>query len=257
MYLPSEEWDEVGKWKTAVQTFLILAGFVIFVAVLGDWKIPSKPIRQSGQLITQVTWPIAPKAEAKEIEEKTEEEIIPPEPKESSPTKAEIAKKKEKEEKEKEEKRKKEEEEKKRKEKERKKKEKEKKLAEEKRKKESEQKRLDDLAAAKLAAEKAARAQELAGLQDKYIGRIVDQIERHLQTPPSAKKIDDLVVVVEVHLDLDGNFLELPKVVESSSLPEYDEAARRAVLQAAPLLMPREPELQEEFRTLRLHISPK
>ncbi|MGU9951942.1 MAG: TonB C-terminal domain-containing protein [Gammaproteobacteria bacterium WSBS_2016_MAG_OTU1] len=252
MYLPSEEWDEVGKWKTAVQTFLMLAGFVIFVAVLGDWKISSNP-PQVAQQISLVESPRTVVQE-KEVEEKTKEEIIPPEPKEAIPTKAEIAKKKEKEEKEKEEKRKKEEE---KKEKERKKKEEEKKLAEEKRKKEAEQKRVDDLAAAKIAAEKAARAQVLAGLQDQYIGRIVDKIEYHLQTPHSAKKVDDLVVVVEVHLDLDGNFLALPEVVESSSLPEYDDAAIRAVLQAIPLPMPREPELQEEFRTLRLHISPK
>ncbi len=260
MYLPSEEWDEVGKWKTAVQTFLILAGFVIFVAVLGDWKSFRTPI-QTGALKAQSVVPIALKAEAKEVEEKTKEEIIPPKPKEASPTKAEIAKKKEKEEKEKEEKRKKEEEkerkEKEKKEKERKKKEKEKKLTEEKRKKEAEQKRVDDLAAAKLAAEKSARAQVLAGLQDQYIGRIIQKIEPLLNTPHAAKKLDNLVVVVEVKLDLSGNFLEFPKVVESSSLPEYDEAAVRAVLQAAPLPMPREPELLEEFRTLRLHISPK
>ncbi len=265
MYLPPEEWDEVGKWKTAVQTFLILAGFVIFVVVLGDLKFLSPLPKFQTPPLAPVYAQLEEEEEAERVQNVQKDNVTSPKPKEKTPE-VDIALKKKKEQ---EEKRKKEEAEKKRKEKEkkekerkekeRKKKEKEKKLAEEKRKKEAEQKRLDDLAAAKIADEKAANAQRLAGLQSRYAGYIITQIQQHLQTPPAAKKIDDLVVVVEVHLDFDGNFLEIPKVVESSNLPEYDAAAIRAVMKAAPLYMPDEPELRgrKEFRTHRLYISPK
>ena len=52
--------------------------------------------------------------------------------------------------------------------------------------------------------------------------------------------------------------VDLPEVVESSGLPEYDMEATRAVMKAAPLPMPtKEPELMEEFKELNLYISPE
>ena len=130
-------------------------------------------------------------------------------------------------------------------------------LAEEKRK-EEERKREEEARLAeekRLADETATNA--LANLRDRYIRRIIGRIEPYLITPPSAKGINYLVVVVRVRLHSDGTLVDSPEVVESSGLPEYDKAAIRAIMQATPLPMPtKEPELMAEFKELNLYIRP-
>ena len=253
---PEQEPEEPGKWLTALQSFVLLAMSAGAIVYLGDWRFLRTPQQQTVQ-ISFVSSPVVapvppPPPKPKEVEKKP----APP----PKPTAAEIALKK-KLEKEAEDKKRREDEEKKRKAKE----------AEQKKKDDRERKRLkaaaekerlkqDKLDAqrkADAAAKAAARATALAGLQKSYLGRIKNVIERHLQTPPSARGEDDLLVVVEVRLDTDGTLLGLPSVLESSDLPDYDEAAVRAVLKASPFDMPREPELLEEFRILTLHITPQ
>ena len=98
----------------------------------------------------------------------------------------------------------------------------------------------------------------LANLRDRYIRRIIRRIEPYLITPPSAKGINYLVVVVRVRLHSDGTLVDSPEVVESSGLPEYDKAAIRAIIKATPLPMPtKEPELMAKFKELNLYIRPR
>ena len=102
-----------------------------------------------------------------------------------------------------------------------------------------------------------ARAAQLANLRGIYIRRIIEHIESYLITPPSAHT-NNLLVVVRVRLNSDGKLVDLPEVVESSGLPEYDKVAIRAIMQAMPLPMPSKyPEWMDEFKELNLYIRPQ
>ena len=259
---PEQEPEEPGKWLTALQSFVLLVASALAIVYLGDWRFLREPqyaVMEVSLLPSPTAAPAPPPPPKKVVEKKP----APP----PKPTAAEIALKK-KLEKEAEDKKRREDEEKKRKAREKKERdkkrredEKKRKEEEERKKREDERKRREELELAQrkadAAAAAAARAAALAGLQNSYIGRITQGIERHLQTPPSARGEEDLLVVVEVRLDTDGTLLGLPSVLESSDLPDYDEAAVRAVLKASPFDMPREPELLEVFRILTLHITPQ
>ena len=141
--------------------------------------------------------------------------------------------------------------------------------AEEERRKEEERKRreeevelarrkAEELRAQADAAARAAEAARLAGLRDIYLGRIRAQIENRMDTPGALVGRTDVVVEVRVLLHSDGELKGWPKVIRSSGFPDYDEEAIRAVIQAAPLLLPAdEPELLREFLQLNLRIRPK
>ena len=260
---PEQEPEEPGKWLTALQSFVLLVASALAIVYLGDWRFLREPqyaVMEVSLLPSPTVAPAPPPPPKKVVEKKP----APP----PKPTAAEIALKK-KLEKEAEDKKRREDEEKKRKAEEAKKKQKElekkrreEELEKERQREQDEKERKQrelELAQrqADAAAKAAARASALAGLQKSYLGRIKKVIERHLQTPPSARGEEDLLVVVEVRLDTDGTLLGLPSVLESSDLPDYDEAAVRAVLKASPFDMPREPELLEEFRILTLHITPQ
>ena len=259
---PEQEPEEPGKWLTALQSFVLLVASALAIVYLGDWRFLREPqyaVMEVSLLPSPTAAPAPPPPPKKVVEKKP----APP----PKPTAAEIALKK-KLEKEAEDKKRREDEEKKRKAKEKKERdkkrreeEKKRKEEEERKKREDEKKRREELELAQrqadAAAAAAARASALAGLRDKYKDRIIGGIERYLQTPPSARGVEDLLVVVEVRLDTDGTLLGLPKVVEPSGVPDYDEAAVRAVLKASPFDMPRDPELVDDFRTLNLSIIPK
>ena len=253
---PEQEPEEPGKWLTALQSFVLLVVSALAIVYLGDWRFLRTPQQRTVQ-ISFVSSPVVapippPPPKPKEVEKKT----APP----PKPTAADIALKK-KRDKEAADKKRRDEEEKKRKAREKKERDKKRREDEKKRKEEEERKKREELELAQRQAEEAAAAAKrvaaLSSLQNSYIGRITQGIERHLQTPPSARDEDDLLVVVEVRLDTDGTLLGLPSVLESSDLPDYDEAAVRAVLKASPFDMPREPELLEVFRILTLHITPQ
>ena len=259
---PEQEPEEPGKWLTALQSFVLLVASALAIVYLGDWRFLREPqyaVMEVSLLPSPTAAPAPPPPPKKVVEKKP----APP----PKPTAAEIALKK-KLEKEAEDKKRREEEEKKRKAKEKKEQdkkrredEKKRKEEEERKKREDEKKRREELELAQrkadAAAKAAARASALADLRNRYVGRIKQGIERYLQTPPSARGVEDLLVVVEVRLDTDGTLLGLPKVVEPSGVPDYDEAAVRAVLKASPFDMPRDPELVDDFRTLNLSIIPQ
>ena len=120
-----------------------------------------------------------------------------------------------------------------------------------------------EVRAAKLRAEGKARARaaedaRLADLRGVYISRIIAQIENQLATPASVVGRDDVVVEVRVLLHPDGELNGWPTVTRPSGFPDYDEEAIRAVIKAAPLVVPTgEAELIQEFLRLDLHIRPE
>ena len=253
---PEQEPEEPGKWLTALQSFVLLVASALAIVYLGDWRFLREP-QYAVMEVSLLPPPTAAPAPPPPPKKKEVEKKPAPKPK---PTAAEIALKK-KLEKEAEDKKRRDKEEAERKAKEKEKRDKERRKNEKERKerekREEDERKQRELDAAKRQADAEARATMLDGLRNRYVGRMTQWIERHLQTPLSARGKEDLLVVVEVRLDTDGTLLELPSVLESSDLPEYDEAAVRAVLQASPFDMPREPELLEEFRILTLHITPQ
>ena len=275
------EWDEVGKWKTAAQAFLLLTVFFALILWGGDFHW-ARPLTAATVKVSLIPAPLRaseppPKSQTKpdndtsqEVERlKAEEERKQTQEterkaEEKKKRDADIKRQKEEELKKEEEKRKKEEREKaeekrkadeaKRKEVEKKKKEKE--DAETERKQIEEDRKQQKEEAAQRKAQADARAKKLALVRGNYINRIVSSIEPFLITPPALRGVDNLKVIVELQLDENGYLLDNPQIYESSGEPEYDEEAIRAVLKAAPLPMPKDPELIEEFRNLKLHITP-
>ena len=259
--MPPEEWDEAGKWTSAAQAVFLLAGFFAAVVFAGDLNF-RPPLIVSAPPV----WLVSPPPPAQVVKkEETPAPVSEPEPAPKTESLADIALKKEEERKKREERERKERERKEREEEERQLAEKKRKEEEERKKREeeerkereriAEQREEEERQRAEESAEAAARAEILGRLKDNYIGRIIGRIKT--PTPLSAQGIPDLEVVVEVRLHADGELDGLPVVVEMSGVPDYDEAAVRAVLNAAPLPMPKEPELLEEFRILTLRITPK
>ena len=287
--------EERGKWvPCAILALLALllpaAPYLLSIAEARPSAPPS--IHKVSLLRETLAQPAPPRPKPKP-QPKPEP---PKKPKPAKPTVAEIALKeiqaslvaeKKKREEEKRKKREREEEEKRKKEAEKKKREeakKKKQAEEEKRKKEEAKKRAEELAeaartraqeaaaarakeaenrAAELraqadAAARAAEAARLADLRGLYLSRIRAQIESRLDTPPSVLGQDDLVAEIRVLLHSDGELKGWPQITRSSGFPEYDEAAIRAIIQAAPLVVPSdEPELLGEFLRLDLRIRPQ
>ena len=295
--MPPEEWDEVGKWASAVQAFLLLAFFLVAVFLGANFRLPPKfedavvvelvnlpppsPTSESVQPPLPNPEPgktPPPEPEPQEVQTETPAEISLRREEEKRKKDEEEARKKREEEK------RRREEEKKREEDERKKREEEKRLAEEKKREEKERKKREEerkLAESQAEEDRKKREEErklaesqaeeerqkreadkvrrgvLENLKDSYIRRIKSKIRPHLVTPPEARGIENLEVVVEVRLNADGFLEEFPGVLEKSGVTEYDEEAMRAMLKAAPFVMPKEPELLEEFRVLTLRITPE
>ena len=293
--VPADLHEERGKWvPCAILALLaILLPAVPYLLSIAEARPSAPPSIHKVSLLRETLAQPAPPRPKPEPEPKPEP---PKKPKPAKPTVAEIALKeiqasliaeKKKREEEKRKKREREEAEKKRKATEKKKREeakKKKQAEEEKRKKEEAKKRAEELAeaartraqeaaaarakeaadrAAELraqadAASRAAEAARLADLRGLYLNRIRAQIESRLDTPAAVLGRDDLVAEIRVLLHSDGELKGWPQVTRSSGFPEYDEAAIRAIIQAAPLVVPSdEPELLGEFLQLDLRIRPQ
>ena len=116
------------------------------------------------------------------------------------------------------------------------------------------------IAAAAAAADAKAKAEaernRLADLLGVYVARIKTQIERKINRPAGLPFEADIEVTILIRVDADGFVIDDPLVWESSHYPDFDAAAVRAVIQAQPLLVPKdEPKLLPEFRELRLVFS--
>ena len=276
--MPPEEWDEVGKWASAVQAFLLLAFFLVAIFLGANFRLPPK--FEDAVVVELVNLPPpSPTSESEKTPPNPEpEKTPPPEPEPQAvqtETPAEISLRREEEKRKKdeeearkkrEEEKRRREEEKKREEDERKKREEEKRLAEEKKREEKERKKREEerkLAESqaeedrkKREADKAQR-EVLENLKDNYIRRIIGRIESFLTEPPEIRGLENLEVIVEIHLDTDGSLEGLPQILETSGIPEYDGAVFRGILKSGTLPMPKEPELLEEFRVLTLRITPE
>lgn len=260
-----DEWEEEGKWASAAQAAFLVVLFFGAVVFGADLSFSRKPAHAAA-VVSFVPAPVAPAPKPAPKPEPAPEPAPEPEPQKPDEHEIALKKKAEQKRKEEEEKKKKAAEEKKRKEKERKEKERKEKERKEKEKRErkerEEKERRDKLAEEQRAREKAAADAAAAnairqGLINGYMSRIKSSIEPFLITPQEVKKVKNVVVVVEVNLNTDGSLAGIPEVGESSGFSEYDSAAVRAVLQAAPLPMPKDPDILEDFRNLRLHISPE
>ena len=124
---------------------------------------------------------------------------------------------------------------------------------EEKRKRDAERKHAEALAKEQAAT---AERDRLALLFEVYVARIKTQIERKINRPAGLPFDADIEVTILIRVDADGFVIDDPLVWQSSHYPDFDAAAVRAVIQAQPLLVPKdEPKLLPEFRELRLVFS--
>ena len=124
---------------------------------------------------------------------------------------------------------------------------------EEKRKRDAERKQAETLAKEQAAA---AERDRRASLFEVYVARIKTQIERKINRPAGLPFDADIEVTILIRVDADGFVIDDPLVWQSSHYPDFDAAAVRAVIQAQPLLVPKdEPKLLAEFRELRLVFS--
>ena len=278
------DWDKEGKWTSAAQAFFLLTIFCAVIAFGTNFRFLS----ESERYIQPITENFSrsdslPKPETVQPPPNPEpEKTPPPEPEPQAvqtETPAEISLRREEEKRKKdeeearkkrEEEKRRREEEKKREEDERKKREEEKRLAEEKKREEKERKKREE--ERKLAESQAeedrkkreeerklaeARRVEMGNLKNNYIRRIISRIESFLTEPLEIRGLENLEVIVEIHLDTDGSLEGLPQILETSGIPEYDGAVFRGILKSGTLPMPKEPELLEEFRVLTLRITPE
>lgn len=136
-----------------------------------------------------------------------------------------------------------------------------------------EEKRLEDLKRAMLAEDDASQiqsqeAQQIAaakndqaqqaaaasGALDAAKARIVAKIKRYVN--PQVCGSGKPVVEFGIALMPTGEVIGSPRMQKTSGIPACDQAVERAILQAQPLPVPREPELFSSFRDLSLKFRP-
>lgn len=86
--------------------------------------------------------------------------------------------------------------------------------------------------------------------QDRIRNKIRSKMKKVADAPDSAEAI------FAVTLLPDGMLMDDPKLIKSSGIPAYDDAAERAILLAEPLPVPTDIALQKLFRELKLSIKP-
>ena len=86
--------------------------------------------------------------------------------------------------------------------------------------------------------------------QDRIRNKIRSKMKKVADVPDSAEAI------FAVTLLPDGMLMDDPKLIKSSGIPAYDDAAERAILLAEPLPVPTDIALQKMFRELKLSIKP-
>jgi colicin import membrane protein len=136
---------------------------------------------------------------------------------------------------------------------------------EERRKAEAEKKRREDEARkaaeaemqARLAAEQdrlaTQRRSAMQRMIDEYVVYIKEKVERSWIRPPSSGS--ELSCTVEVRLIPSGEVIDA-QIVRSSGSAAFDRSVEAAVFKASPLPVPPDPEVMEQFRSLRFEFSP-
>jgi len=122
------------------------------------------------------------------------------------------------------------------------------------RQKKAEQMIQEQVAAEEKARQAAAHAARAATVVDKYKAIIRQQVSRNWSRPLGVPK--GLQCVVNVHLTPSGEVLAA-KVVRSSGNPLFDRSVENAVYKAAPLPLPDDPSLFDNFREIEFLFNPE
>lgn len=110
---------------------------------------------------------------------------------------------------------------------------------------------------ARLAAEQerlsAQRQSAMQRMINEYVLYIKEKVQRSWIRPPSSGT--ELSCTVEVRLIPSGEVIDA-KIVRSSGNAPFDRSVETAVFKASPLPVPPDPEVMEQFRTLRFEFKP-
>ena len=266
--LPKNLRQNPGRVRAIIYAVLVHA-VVIGIAVIGfRWTVDSP---STDQVIQATAVPEPPPRKTKKIDKRAQEEEAARQKAEAEKLReAELKKKqeeelakqrlvaerkkKEAEEKEKEKQREKEREKEKEKEKQKRAAEEERKKEEKRRQKAAEQTLQEQLAAEEKARQQAAFAARAATEIDKYRLLIRQRVSRSWNRPVGVAK--GLKCVVSVRLTPTGEVLSA-NVVRSSGNGLFDRSVENAVYKAAPLPLPEDPALYENFREIEFLFNPE
>lgn len=98
------------------------------------------------------------------------------------------------------------------------------------------------------------KSAQLRGLLDRYKAAILKEIGQKWIIPGGTN--ENLSCVYSIQLAPGGVVLDV-KLLRSSGNPVLDRSARVAIYKASPLSVPKDPALFDNFRQLRLTVSPK
>lgn len=99
-----------------------------------------------------------------------------------------------------------------------------------------------------------ASAMASSGALDSATAKVVAKIKRYVN--PQLCGSGKPVLEFEVSLMPTGEVIGAPRLKSGSGIPACDQAVERAILQAQPLPVPKEPELFAHFRDLKLKFRP-
>ena len=88
---------------------------------------------------------------------------------------------------------------------------------------------------------------------DEYVLYIKEKVQRSWIRPPSSGS--ELSCTVEVRLIPSGEVIDA-QIVRGSGSPAFDRSVEAAVFKASPLPVPPDPEVMEQFRSLRFEFKP-
>ena len=88
---------------------------------------------------------------------------------------------------------------------------------------------------------------------DEYVLYIQEKVQRSWIRPPSSGS--ELSCTVEVRLIPSGEVIDA-QIVRSSGNPAFDRSVEAAVFKASPLPVPPDPDVMEQFRSLRFEFKP-
>lgn len=129
--------------------------------------------------------------------------------------------------------------------------------AEKKRQAEQARKKAEQEMQARLAAEQereaAQRRSAMQSMVNEYVLYIQDKVQRSWIRPPSSGA--DLSCTVEVRLIPSGEVIDA-QIVRSSGNSAFDRSVEAAVFKASPLPVPPDPDVMEQFRSLRFEFKP-
>ena len=97
------------------------------------------------------------------------------------------------------------------------------------------------------------RRSAMQRMVDEYVLYIQEKVERSWIRPPSSGR--ELSCTVEVRLIPSGEVIDA-QIVRSSGDAAFDRSVEAAVFKASPLPVPPDPEVMEQFRSLRFEFNP-